>query len=111
MRSFLRILLAGVVMGGVLFVANPKPAQADDYWDGYWSWYDNTYRPYYQRYYRPAPRYYNDGYYDGYGYYYPGQRYYYNYPGEYYGTPRFGYRNYPDGGGSIRVGPLRFGWR
>lgn len=116
MQSLLRTLLLGVAAAGFLLVASPAPAQADDdYWDGYWSWYDGTYRPYYQRYYTYRPRYYDYGYYDG-GYYdgYYGRGYYvaprYRYGGNYYGTPNFGYRDYP-GGGQVRVGPLRFGWR
>lgn len=76
-------------------------ARADRDWDGrhgryqrhwrdYDRWYGGYYRPYYNYYYsRP----YHDDYYFG----------------RYYGTPRFGYRDYGDGG-TVRVGPLRIFW-
>jgi hypothetical protein len=117
MKSLLRTLVLGIAAAGALVALGPAPAQADDdYWDGYWSWYDGTYRPYYHRqYYSYRPRYYDSGYYDGgfndgyYGRgYYSGPRY--RYGGNYYGTPNFGYREFP-GGSTVRVGPMRFGWR
>jgi hypothetical protein len=107
--------LALVMLFSSLFFVMPDPsaAQADDYWDNYWGWYDGTYQPYYsRRYYNDGyrnPRYY-DRYYDG-GYNDPyyGRGYYPYYRD--YGTQRFGYQEYPSGGGAVRVGPLRFGWR
>jgi hypothetical protein len=94
-------------------VSAPQTTQADDYWDGYWSWYDGSYRPYYYRQGYYAPRY-SYGY-PGYGYGYPRDGYYYGgpryYGGNYYGTPNVGYREFRGGGGQVRVGPLRFGWR
>ncbi len=103
MRRILYALTIAACLGAGVVTMTPATAQADDYWDGYWSWYDGSYRPYYyrQRYYEPSYGYYP---YDG---YYYGPRYY----GNYYGTPRIGYRDYPGGGGQVRVGPLRFGWR
>ena len=99
---------------------SPAPAQADDYWDGYWGWYDNTYRPYYYRQYS-SPRV------GGYAYSYGGPGAYYHSPGyyspgyaprsygapygAYYGTPNVGYRDFGPYGGTVRVGPVRFGWR
>jgi hypothetical protein len=100
---------------------SPAPAQADDYWDGYWGWYDNTYRPYYYRQYT-SPRvggymygpgtYYGSGAYYSPGYYSPGYSYGYGAPaGAYYGTRNLGYRDFGPYGGTVRVGPVRFGWR
>ena len=108
MRPILYTLTIAACLGAVLVVSMPAPTQADEYWDGYWSWYDGSYRPYYARQYYSRPDYYQPryGYYPYDGYYYSGPRYY----GEYYGTPRFGYQEVP-GGGQVRVGPLRFGWR
>ena len=104
MRSLLYSLTiaACLAVGGMAMT--PASAQADDYWDGYWSWYDGSYRPYYYR--SPYARSYYSPYYDGYygGY---GPRYY----GNYYGTRNFGYRDFGPAGGTVRVGPLRFGWR
>lgn len=73
-------------------------------------------RPYGGDYYGPPRgRYYSGyrGYYDGPGPYYgsPYGGYGYGYRGGYYGTPRVGYYDGYYGGGAVRVGPLRFGWR
>lgn len=105
MKSVIRLMLVSVVLGLAPAMFANSTARADDYWDGYWSWYDGYYRPYYSRHYtyRPYSRYYYDDYYD-YGYN-PG------YSGRYYGAPRVGYWDAPGGGGQVRVGPLRFGWR
>jgi hypothetical protein len=79
----------------------------DDYWNGYWNWYDGSYRPYYQQTYRYPNNYYGQPYgYDGYY-----GRSYNNYGGRYYGTPNAGYFDRRGGGGTVRVGPLQFGWR
>ncbi len=101
MRRLLLNLAIAASLGIGAIVLTPNSAKADDYWDGYWSWYDGSYRPYYyRRSYGPSYDYYPyDGYY--------GSRYY----GNYYGTPRLGYRDFRGGGGQVRVGPLRFGWR
>jgi hypothetical protein len=110
MNALFRTLLVSTLLGLSLVALSPSSSQADDYWDGYWGWYDNTYRPYYYRQYYYAPRYdYYGPAYPSYGYYdrYPG----YRYRGNYYGTPNFGYRDFGGGGGQVRVGPLRFGWR
>ena len=97
MLKWVKGFVAAAIIGtGFLVTSAPTVAHADDYWDGYWNWYDNSYRPYYSR-----------RYYGGYGYY--GSPYYRG--GAYYGTPNLGYRDYPGGGGAVRVGPLRFGWR
>lgn len=110
MKTIMRLLLLSSVLAIPLALPDKAVADDDDYWDGYWSWYDGTYRPYYHRnpygdrFYDRNDRY--DRYYDG-GYYGYGGRY----RGNYYGTPRFGYRDMPGGGGQVRVGPLRFGWR
>jgi hypothetical protein len=56
----------------------------------------------YRGYYGSPYRYYGDAYYGGYGY---------GYRGGYYGTPRVGYYDGYYGGGAVRVGPLRVGWR
>jgi hypothetical protein len=117
MRSFI-YMTALACLGTLALASVPTTTQADDYWDGYWSWYDGSYRPYYYRqgYYAPRYSYGYPGYggyqYGGYGYpydtYYGGSRYY---GGNYYGTPNVGYRDFQGGGGQVRVGPLRFGWR
>jgi hypothetical protein len=101
MRRLLLNLAIAASLGIGSIMLMPSSVKADDYWDGYWSWYDGSYRPYYyRRSYGPSYGYYPyDGYY--------GRRYY----GNYYGTPRFGYRDFRGGGGQVRVGPLRFGWR
>jgi hypothetical protein len=109
MRRWTSMLLTAACLTALLLVAEPKSARADEYWDGYWSWYDGTYSPYYtRRYYYSDPYVYGPPYRS---YSYPGPYVGPRYYGEYYGTPRFGYRDYPGGGGQVRVGPLRFGWR
>jgi hypothetical protein len=115
MRQWIWILATATCLSAASVTVDAASAQADDYWDGYWSWYDGTYRPYVtRRYYYSAPHttYYGPYYGPSYGYY-PGDGYYYGrrYYGDYYGTPNFGYRDFPGGGGQVRVGPLRFGWR
>ena len=117
MQRWILILTMTVCLGAMSLAVGATPAQADDYWDGYWSWYDGTYRPYMtRRYYSASPvyrsPYYGPYYGPSYGYY-PGDGYYYGrrYYGDYYGTPNLGYRDFPGGGGQVRVGPLRFGWR
>lgn len=120
MQACIRNVVIAAVLGTSFLAFAPAPAQADDYWDGYWGWYDNTYRPYYYRQYAsprvggytysyggPGAYYYSPGYYSpGYA---PG---YYGSPyGAYYGTRNFGYRDYGPYGGTVRVGPVRFGWR
>jgi|GEM_PF-1512527 len=119
MRHWILTFLAAGCLFACLAVASPKPASADEYWDGYWSWYDGTYSPYYTRRYYAAP--YSSGYPYAGAYYgpsygvYPGDPYIYGrsryYGGDYYGTPNFGYRDFPSGAGQVRVGPMRFGWR
>ena len=118
MRHLLFTLTAAAALLALSPAIDSKPAHADDYWDGYWSWYDGTYRPYVtRRYYStpyeygyavpyPGPSYYGPSYRYLPGDYYYGRRYY----GDYYGTPNVGYYDFP-GGGQVRVGPLRFGWR
>ena len=115
MITFIRTLLLSAVVGLSLVTLAPSPAQGDDYWNGYWSWYDNTYRPYYYKQYYYGPGYsvrsYSNYYYSP---AYPGYTYapgYGPYYGPYYGTPRVGYAPGPYGGGTVRVGPMRFGWR
>jgi len=113
MRRWMFMLTITACFAALTLASVPRSAQADEYWDGYWSWYDGTYRPYYTRRYYADPYYYGPytgpsyGYYSGGVYYYGRPRYY----GEYYGTPNFGYSDFPGGGGQVRVGPLRFGWR
>lgn len=113
MTTFIRTLLLSAVVAISLVAVAPSNVRGDDYWNGYWSWYDNTYRPYYYRQYYYGPgygvrsySYYGPGYYGN--YYAPGYSPYY---GPYYGTPRFGYAPGSYGGGAVRVGPMRFGWR
>lgn len=117
MRRWMLIIATAICLGGLSLATEATPAQADDYWDGYWGWYDGTYRPYVtRRYYSASPVYpapYAGPSYYGPAYgYYPGDRYYGSrYYGDYYGTRDFGYRDFPGGGGQVRVGPLRYGWR
>ena len=105
MKTAIHMIVLSLVLMAAQATFTGATAKADDYWDGYWSWYDGTYRPYYSRHYSYRPYYgrYYDGDYD-YGYS-PG------YYGRYYGTPGVGYWDAPGGGGQVRVGPLRFGWR
>ena len=107
MSSWFRILMLSLLVGTSLAVVGPSSAKADEYWDGYWGWYDNTYRPYTYRQYNYYPRdYYYGGPYSGYG------RSYYSYPpARYYGGPNVGVYDYAPRGGSVQVGPMRFGWR
>jgi len=118
MRHLIFTLISATVLIALSAAIDSKPARADDYWDGYWGWYDGTYRPYVTRRYYSSP--YDYGYavpYSGPYYgpstrYFPGDYYYgRRYYGDYYGTPNVGYLDVPGGGGQVRVGPLRFGWR
>jgi hypothetical protein len=117
MTALIRAFLLATVAGLLLIASNPTPAHADDYWDNHWSWYDGTYQPYYYRHYDYyGPSYYGPSYGYPYGQAYPYSGYYYGSPGyryrgDYYGTPNFGYRDFRGGGGQVRVGPMRFGWR
>ena len=106
---FRNLLFAGLAVAALLTITGAARADHDDYWGGYWGWYDDSYSPYYRRYssrpnyrsygYRPN-RYYDDDYYGG--------RYRDNY--RYRDNDRY-YDRYRDDGGSVRVGPLEFGWR
>ena len=104
-----RVLLCAAVAATAITFAAPSTAQADhrdDYWNDYLKWYDGSYRPYYHHRQRRHWRYDDDYGRRGRPYYRDGY-----YGGAYYGTPNFGYRDYYGSGGSVRVGPLRFGWR
>jgi hypothetical protein len=80
-------------------------ARADRYWNDYWGWYDGQYVPQQHRYYyRNQPGWQSDYYYRQ-----PGRSYYYDDRGG-YGRRDSYYRGSPRGG-SVQVGPLRFGWR
>src|SRR5262245_47504937 len=62
MRRWILTFLAAGCLFACLAVVSPKPASADEYWDGYWSWYDGTYSPYYTRRYYASPYSYSYGY-------------------------------------------------
>src|SRR5215471_5667094 len=98
MRTLLRTLLLGGLLGTGAWACFPTPAKADPedrYWRHYWRWYDQTYRPYYHRRYYSAP---------------PPSYVYPPYSG---GTYYYGYGPapaYPYGGGIV-IGPtVRYGW-
>lgn len=95
-QSWRRVFLAMAVVAGGFVGLGASTGRADDYWTRHWGWYDGPYQTYYYR----SP--YADPYYGrGYQYGPPPRTTYYNQPyRSYYYRP----------GGSVRIGPLRFGW-
>ena len=99
MKTFLRKIILGTLLGLSVISVSETTARADDYWKHYWRWYDRTYRPYFhRRYYAPAPPP---------AYYYPpappGPTYYGGGGYTTYYGPAYPYY------GSV-VGPMRYGW-